>query len=36
MSAMCTENELLLAIVISLIFVWFFREIPHENIFVPT
>lgn len=33
---MSTESELLLAVVISLIFVWFFREIPQENIFVPT
>lgn len=33
---MSTENDLLLAIVISLIFVWFFRQIPQEDIFVPT
>ena len=30
---MSTESELLLAVVISLIFVWFFREIPQENKF---
>jgi hypothetical protein len=33
---MDNESELFLATIISLIFVWFFGQIPQEDIFVPT